>query len=178
MEQQTNRVYHLLKFRIWELHLMAEGQQMEEWSFLWFSHVHPVQFWVLALWTVRRCEALPFLVRCTCVHKKGVTAGAYMVSLSTLQTIDIIQSTYVGIWWTWMVSVTHGNNLRILTPEHVSFPLFSRVLPAEWRNGGMAEWRNGNTRKVSPQVNLWSVLVPYKRSTYYNQPMQASDECG
>ena len=42
-----------------------------------------------------------------------------------------------------MVSVTHGHNLRILTAEHGSFPWFSRVLPAEWRNGGMAEWRNG-----------------------------------
>ncbi len=42
-----------------------------------------------------------------------------------------------------MVSVTHGNNLRILTAEHVSFPLFSRVSPAEWHNGGLAEWRIG-----------------------------------
>ena len=42
-----------------------------------------------------------------------------------------------------MVSVTHGHNLRILTAEDGSFPWFSRVLPTEWRNGGMAEWRNG-----------------------------------
>ncbi len=42
-----------------------------------------------------------------------------------------------------MVSVTHGHNLQILTAEHGSFPWFSQVLAAEWRNGGMAEWQNG-----------------------------------
>ena len=42
-----------------------------------------------------------------------------------------------------MVSVTHGNNLQILTAEHGSFPWLSRVSPAEWRNGGTAEWQNG-----------------------------------
>ncbi len=42
-----------------------------------------------------------------------------------------------------MMSVTHAHNLRILTSEHGSFPWFSRVSPAEWRNGGMAEWQNG-----------------------------------
>ena len=42
-----------------------------------------------------------------------------------------------------MVSVTHGHNLQILTAEHGSFPWFSWVSPAEWRNGGMAEWQNG-----------------------------------
>ncbi len=41
-----------------------------------------------------------------------------------------------------MVSVTHGHNLRILTAEHGSFPWFSPVSPAEWRNGKMAEWGN------------------------------------
>ncbi len=46
---------------------------------------------------IELCEALPFLVRCTCVHKKGVTAGAFIVSLSTLQTMDLLQSTYAGI---------------------------------------------------------------------------------
>jgi hypothetical protein len=42
-----------------------------------------------------------------------------------------------------MVSVMHEHNIRILTTEHGSFPWFSRFLPAEWWNGGMAEWRNG-----------------------------------
>jgi hypothetical protein len=40
-------------------------------------------------------------------------------------------------------SVTHGLNLQILTAELGSIPWLSRVLPAEWRNGGMMEWRNG-----------------------------------
>ncbi len=43
----------------------------------------------------------------------------------------------------WCLSVTHGHNLQILTAEHGSFPWFSQVSPAEWRNGGEAEWRNG-----------------------------------
>ncbi len=37
----------------------------------------------------------------------------------------------------------HEHNVRILTAEHGFFPWFSRFLPAEWWNGGMAEWRNG-----------------------------------
>ncbi len=41
------------------------------------------------------------------------------------------------------MAVTHGLNLRILTAELESIPWLSRVLPAEWRNGGMTEWRNG-----------------------------------
>ncbi len=45
-----------------------------------------------------------------------------------------------------MVSVTHRNNLQIITTEHGSFPWFSRVSPAEWWNGGVAEWRNGGMR--------------------------------
>jgi hypothetical protein len=102
-----------------------------------------LQFWVLFLWTVRKCKALPFLVHCTCVHKIGVTAGAFMVSLSTLQTFDILQSTYKGIRWTRMVSVMHGIIFLILTAEYGSFPWFSRVSPAEWWNCGMADWRNG-----------------------------------
>ncbi len=43
----------------------------------------------------------------------------------------------------WCLSVTHEHNLRILTAEYGSFPWFSQVLPAEWRNVRMAEWRNG-----------------------------------
>ncbi len=42
-----------------------------------------------------------------------------------------------------MVSVMHRINFQILTTEYGSFPWFSRVSPAEWRNGGMAEWWNG-----------------------------------
>ncbi len=55
-----------------------------------------------------------------------------------------------------MVSVTHGHNLRILTTEHGSFPWFSWVLPAEWRNGGMAEWQivMDNGPSYSSQIEL------------------------
>ncbi len=42
-----------------------------------------------------------------------------------------------------MVFVMHRKNFRILTAEYGSFPWYSRVLPTEWWNGGMAEWRNG-----------------------------------
>ena len=115
---------------------MGEGQQMEEWSFLWFSRVSPEEWqnggmaewrnggtaeWQIVMdngpsyssqieleeWQMRQAARSSCAVLGPCfVNRKKVQSftfpgtmyiGKFMVSLSTLQMMDILQSSYAGI---------------------------------------------------------------------------------